>query len=59
VSTATDVASVALAAARILLSLAGTEEEAHKLLSLAAVERARLAADAAELAKFDSEGRPR
>ena len=59
-STATDVASVALDAAKMLLSHAGTEEEARKLLSLAAVERGRLLAEAAELAKFDpSTGEPR
>lgn len=59
-STASDVVSVALDAARLLLSLAGTEEAARALLSQAAVERGRLAADAAELALYDpSTGLPR
>jgi hypothetical protein len=59
-STATDVASVALEAARMLLSLAGTEEAARELLSQAAVERGRLSADMTELAIYDpSTGEPR
>ncbi len=59
-TTASDVASVALDAARMLLSLAGTEEAARELLSQAAVERGRLAADATELAIYDPvTGEPR
>ncbi len=58
-STAGDVVDVALDAAKLLLSLAGTEERARELLTRAAVERGRAAADVLEVALFDSEGRPR
>ena len=58
-STAGDIADVALDAAKLLLSLAGSEEAARKLLSQAAVERGRAAADALELTLYDEHGRPR
>lgn len=58
-STAADVANVALDAAKLLLSLAGSEEAASKLLTQAAVERGRAAADGLELALYDEHGRPR
>ena len=53
------IAGAALDAAKLLLSLAGTEEEARRLLSAAAVERGRLAADVLEVALYDEPGRPR
>jgi len=54
-----DIASAALEVAKLLLQLAGSEEEARKLLSRAAVERGRLVADTLEVALYDEHGRPR
>lgn len=58
-STAGDVVDVALEAAKLLLAIAGTEERARELLTRAAAERGRAAADVLEVALYDEQGNPR